>query len=46
MPFEFEELGLGVFLIKPKYFQIIGGYFKEIFKESDFKNVDPYPITS
>ncbi|ACP44882.1 hypothetical protein YG5714_0587 [Sulfolobus islandicus Y.G.57.14] len=29
MPFEFEELGLGVFLIKPKYFQIIGDILRK-----------------
>jgi dTDP-4-dehydrorhamnose 3,5-epimerase len=46
MPFEFEELGLGVFFDKAKVFPDNRGYFKEIFKESDFKNVDPYPITS
>lgn len=40
MPFEFEELGLGVLLIKPKVFPDNRGYFKEIFKESDFKKMN------
>ncbi|BDB99483.1 dTDP-4-dehydrorhamnose 3,5-epimerase [Saccharolobus caldissimus] len=45
MPFEFEELGLGVLLIKPKVFPDNRGYFKEIFKESDFKKMRiPIPL--
>jgi len=45
MPFEFEELGLGVLLIKPKVFPDNRGYFKEIFKESDFKKMGiPTPL--
>jgi len=45
MPFEFEELGLGVILIKPKAFPDNRGYFKEIFKESEFRKMNiPTPL--
>jgi dTDP-4-dehydrorhamnose 3,5-epimerase len=40
MPFEFEELGLGVILIKPKVFPDNRGHFKEIFKESEFMKMN------
>jgi dTDP-4-dehydrorhamnose 3,5-epimerase len=40
MPFEFEELGLGVILIKPRVFPDNRGYFKEIFKESEFRKMN------
>ncbi|QIW24514.1 dTDP-4-dehydrorhamnose 3,5-epimerase [Sulfolobus sp. S-194] len=45
MPFDFEELGLGVMLIKPKVFPDNRGYFKEVFKESEFKKMGiPIPL--
>lgn len=38
MPFTFKELELpGLFLVEPKVFGDERGYFKEIFKASDFK---------
>ena len=45
MPFEFEKLDIGLILIKPKVFPDNRGYFKEIFKESDFQKIGiPKPI--
>jgi dTDP-4-dehydrorhamnose 3,5-epimerase len=45
MPFEFEKLDLGLILIKPKVFPDNRGYFKEIFKESDFQKIGiPKPL--
>jgi dTDP-4-dehydrorhamnose 3,5-epimerase len=39
MPFEFEELGLGVIWIKPRVFPDNRGHFKEIFRESEFRKM-------
>lgn len=40
MPFELEETSLeGVFLIKPKTFLDIRGFFREVFKSSEFKSI-------
>ncbi|BCU69705.1 dTDP-4-dehydrorhamnose 3,5-epimerase [Stygiolobus caldivivus] len=36
MPFEFEDIGMGVIRIKPKVFPDRRGFFLEIFKSSDF----------
>ncbi|MGC9105621.1 MAG: dTDP-4-dehydrorhamnose 3,5-epimerase [Thermoprotei archaeon] len=45
MPFEFEELGLGVLLIKPKVFADERGFFMELFKSSDFARAGiPAPV--
>ncbi len=45
MPFEFEELGMGVVLIKPRVFSDVRGFFLELFKSKDFSQVGiPTPI--
>ena len=36
MPFEFEDLGMGIVLIKPKRFSDRRGFLIEMFKESEF----------
>ena len=36
MPFEFEDLGMGIILVKPKIFPDRRGFFLEVLKQSDF----------
>ncbi|MEM0373856.1 MAG: dTDP-4-dehydrorhamnose 3,5-epimerase, partial [Sulfolobales archaeon] len=45
MPFEFEDLGMGLILIKPKVFPDKRGLFLEVFKSTDFARYNiPIPI--
>jgi len=45
MPFDFEDLGMGVLLIKPKVFPDKRGFFLEVFKSTDFsKHNIPIPL--
>ncbi|QXJ31861.1 dTDP-4-dehydrorhamnose 3,5-epimerase [Saccharolobus shibatae] len=40
MPFEFENLGMGILLIKPKAFPDKRGFFLEVFKSADFAKAE------
>ncbi|AGJ62219.1 dTDP-4-dehydrorhamnose 3,5-epimerase family protein [Saccharolobus islandicus] len=40
MPFEFENLGMGIVLIKPKVFPDKRGFFLEVFKSEDFTKAE------